>query len=157
MIDVHTHGLGGYETRGASPGDILAMARLQGSAGVEAFLPTIFPAPIEEMRRDIFAVRAAMLMQREEGKALESLRWRGSRVFISKGPFSIRLRRAPLTGSPSSLHTTADTWRKLVEGFEDIVRVITIAPELDGARRAYQGHGDNGGRRRHGPFGRYPE
>ncbi len=133
MIDVHTHGLGGYETRGASPGDILAMARLQGSAGVEAFLPTIFPAPIEEMRRDIFAVRAAMLMQREEGESLGvSSVARITGVHL-EGPF-LNPAEAGALDRGSFLPATADTWRKLVEGFEDIVRVITIAPELDGAR-----------------------
>jgi len=132
MIDLHTHGLGGYGTRGASPGDILAMAGLQGSAGVEAILPTIFSAPIDEMRRDISAVRAAMQMQREERESPGiSPVARITGVHL-EGPF-LNPAEAGALDRGSFLPVAAEAWRKLVEGFEDIVRIVTIAPELDGA------------------------
>ncbi|OPY01810.1 MAG: N-acetylglucosamine-6-phosphate deacetylase [Syntrophorhabdus sp. PtaB.Bin047] len=132
MIDLHTHGLGGYGTRGASPGDILAMAGLQGSAGVEAILPTIFSAPIDEMRRDISAVREAMRTQREDRENTgipQSARITGVHL---EGPF-LNPAEAGALDRGSFLPADADTWRRLVEGFEDIVRVVTIAPELEGA------------------------
>lgn len=132
MIDVHTHGLGGYGTRGASPGDILAMARLQGSAGVEAILPTIFSAPIDEMRRDISAVKRAMEIQQEgKGVAGDVTVARIAGVHL-EGPF-LNPARAGALDRGSFLPAAADVWKRLVEGFEDVVKVITIAPELDGA------------------------
>ncbi len=132
MIDVHTHGLGGYETRGASPGDILAMAGLQGSAGVKAILPTVFSAPIDEMRRDISAVREAMRIQREEreGPGISpSARITGVHL---EGPF-LNPAEAGALDRGSFLPASVDAWRRLVDGFEDIVRIVTIAPELEGA------------------------
>jgi N-acetylglucosamine-6-phosphate deacetylase len=132
MIDVHTHGLGGYETRGASPGDILAMARLQGTMGVEAILPTIFPAPIDEMRRDISAVKRAMEIQHEgKGAAGDVTEARIAGVHL-EGPF-LNPAQAGALDRGSFLTASVDTWRRLVEGFEDIVRVVTVAPEFDGA------------------------
>lgn len=132
MIDVHTHGLGGYETRGARPGDILAMARLQGSAGVDQILPTIFSAPIDEMRRDISTVKEAMAVQREGGRTAEdTANARVAGVHL-EGPF-LNPAEAGALDSGSFLPAAADTWRRLVKGFEDIVRIVTIAPELDGA------------------------
>ncbi len=132
MIDLHTHGLGGYETRGASPGDILALARLQGSAGVEVILPTIFSAPIDEMRHDIAAVRKAMDVQHEGRGAMgDAAAARIAGVHL-EGPF-LNPAEAGALDKGSFLPAAADVWRRLVEGFEDIVRIVTIAPELDGA------------------------
>lgn len=132
MIDLHTHGLGGYETRGASPGDIVAMARLHGSMGVDAILPTIFPSSMHEMRRDISVVRDAIRIQRE-GEEIPGIppAARIAGVYL-EGPFLNPVRAGALDRG-SFLPASADAWRRLVEGFEDVVRVVTVAPELDGA------------------------
>jgi len=132
MIDLHTHGLGGYETHGADPGDILAMAEIQGSMGVEAILPTVFSATVDEMRRDISAVKMAMEIERE-GKGIigDATAARIMGVHL-EGPFLNPARSGALSKG-SFLSADKAAWKKLVEGFEDVVRVVTVAPELDGA------------------------
>ena len=114
VIDIHTHGIGGYETPGATPEDILRIAEIQGSHGISAIIPTIYSASIEHMRTDIAAVKKAMEAQAAEGNGPRPKK-QGSRlsrpstretgdmnrqrfwVHISKDPFSIPHARGLLT------------------------------------------------------------
>lgn len=64
IIDIHTHGICGYDTRTASPEDILRIAEIHGSYGVSAIVPTIYPASINVMRGNMEAVKKAMEIQR---------------------------------------------------------------------------------------------
>lgn len=132
IIDVHTHGLAGHTTRGANSARIMAMAALHGSQGTDAILPTVFSGPVDEMRCDIAAVKEAMGHQRDErtggGHTLQA-RILGVHL---EGPF-LNPSRAGALDAASFLSPASDTWRRLVEGFEDVVKVVTIAPELPGA------------------------
>ena len=55
-----------------------------------------------------------------------------SRVFTLEGPFLNPSRCGALDGT-TFLSPTEKTFRTLIEGFQDIVRIITIAPELEGS------------------------
>ena len=134
IIDVHTHGFGDYSSKGASPGDILEIARLHGSTGVDAVIPTIYPSSIEQMRLDIAAVKKAIGEQRKkrgsrEGSASATIL--GAHL---EGPF-LNPALAGALDRGSFLAATADNFRRLIEGFDGIVRIITIAPELEGAAK----------------------
>src|SRR5512139_1255417 len=79
MIDIHTHGIGGYDTRTTVEDHILRMAAIHGSHGVEAILPTIYPATIRVMRENMTVVRRAMDIQKSgalsrNAEALETRR-----------------------------------------------------------------------------------
>ena len=51
IIDIHTHGIGGYDTKGATPEDILRIAEIHGSHGVERHHPhDLFCVPLMQMR-----------------------------------------------------------------------------------------------------------
>ena len=43
FIDIHTHGIGKYDTRTGSPDNILQIAALHLSQGTGSILPTIYP------------------------------------------------------------------------------------------------------------------
>jgi len=131
IIDIHTHGIDGYETRGARSGDILEMAQIHGSLGTEAIVPTIFPAPVDEMRSDMAAVKEAMEQQREGKTARGAPEARILGVHL-EGPFLNPSKAGALDGG-SFLPATRDTWMRLVDGFARMVRIITVAPELQGA------------------------
>ena len=79
IIDIHTHGIGGYDTKGATPEDILRIAEIHGSHGVDAIIPTIYSASIDQMRLDIAAVKKAMEMQAAGGSG-SRFKVRGSRL-----------------------------------------------------------------------------
>ncbi len=157
VIDVHTHGIGGYGTAGASAEDILAMARIHGALGVDAIVPTIYSASIEAMRKDIAAVDKAMQLQTErdedraagdtdgtvkDGEAGE----RGAARILGvhlEGPFLNPSRAGALDGD-AFLLPRFSSWERLAEGFQGIIRIMTIAPELDGAGRLIRVITDSG-------------
>ena len=65
FIDIHTHGIGEYDTRTGSPENILQMAALHVSQGTGAILPAIYPDSIDEMRKNMEAVRRAIEIQKK--------------------------------------------------------------------------------------------
>jgi len=132
-IDVHTHGIGGYDTTTSAPADILKMAEIQGSLGVSAIVPTIYAGRIDEMRRNLAAVKAAMEAQRHtspKGAQREPAAILGAHL---EGPF-LNPRRPGALDSSVFLDPGEYPFRSLLEGFEDVVRIITLSPELVGAR-----------------------
>ena len=152
IIDIHTHGIGGYGTRNATADTVLKIARLHGAHGVSAILPTIYPAPIEKMRADMAAVKQAMIkersafgVRRSELKHASRLTPYAARILgvHLEGPFLNPARCGALDGG-SFLEPTARNFRKLIDGFEDIVRIMTIAPELKGARKLIKAMTDRG-------------
>lgn len=132
IIDVHTHGIGGYDTQTADPHDILMMASIHGSHGVWGIVPTIYAASVEEMRENMAAVKEAIELQEAEllvGPNALSARILGVHL---EGPFLNPARCGAL--DPASFAKPSDyTFRHLLEGFEDLVKIVTIAPEMEGA------------------------
>ncbi|MEK6673451.1 MAG: hypothetical protein AABY42_08270 [Nitrospirota bacterium] len=140
LIDLHTHGFGGYDTRASAPEHILKMARLYKRAGTDAFLPTIYPSTIDDMRANMEAVKRAMQVQSSEfrvkiqnpkSKIGNSL----SAVILGvhlEGPFLNPVRCGALDKS-SFIRPTLSNFKKLIYGFEDMIRIITVAPEMPGA------------------------
>ncbi len=62
-IDIHIHGVGGYDTRTDSEDDILKIAEILGSHGISEIILTIYPSSVNEMRKNMMAVRKAMELQ----------------------------------------------------------------------------------------------
>jgi N-acetylglucosamine-6-phosphate deacetylase len=175
IIDIHTHGFGRYSTNDATPEAILRIAEIHGSHGVDTIIPTIYSAPIQQMRANIAAVKKAMEMQAAGGggsrlknnsptgklvsdktntKNLEhrtlnlEQRPRGDAPATIlgvhlEGPFLNPAHSGALGGN-SFLPTQISHYKKLIEGFGDIVKIITVAPELDGAPDLIRSIADSG-------------
>jgi N-acetylglucosamine-6-phosphate deacetylase len=143
VIDIHTHGIGGYDTRTTNPDDILKMAQIHGEYGVTDIVPTIYSGPVQQMRADMASVKVAMEKQhtavsnRQSESLDSSLVTRHSKpariagVHL-EGPFLNPSKVGALDGASFQI-PSVKTWRKLLEGFEDIVKIVTIAPELEGS------------------------
>lgn len=123
FVDLHVHGAGEYDTRTRRQADILHLAAMHGQRGTAAVLPTIYPGPIEDMRACMETVQRAKDAQREGAKILG--------VHL-EGPF-LSPERAGSLDAVSFADPSVEVLDRLVEGFEDLVRVVTIAPELPGA------------------------
>ncbi|HDY71557.1 MAG TPA: hypothetical protein ENH50_07780, partial [Nitrospirae bacterium] len=65
-IDIHTHGIGPYDTRTTGPGDILNIAGIHGLSGISEIILSLYPDSVEAMRGNMAAVREAMERQDEE-------------------------------------------------------------------------------------------
>ena len=152
FIDLHTHGIKQYDTRTDKPEDILNMAELHGRAGTGAILPTIYPGPIDEMRENMEAVKQAMQVQSSKFKVQSSnpplppfakggtgginssLVTRHSALILGvhlEGPFLNPLRSGALDKN-SFIKPSISSFKKIIDGYEDIIKIMTVAPEMPG-------------------------
>jgi N-acetylglucosamine-6-phosphate deacetylase len=125
LVDIHVHGAEKYDTRTRRQDDILQVAGIHGRRGTSAILPTVYPASVETMRENMAAVRRAMEAQKE-GAAILGVHL--------EGPFLNPVQAGSLDGK-SFAEPSVEAFTRLVEDFEDVIRIITIAPELPGALR----------------------
>jgi N-acetylglucosamine-6-phosphate deacetylase len=125
LIDIHVHGAEKYDTRTRRQDDILQVAGIHGQHGTSALLPTIYPSSVEVMRENMAAVKRAMSAQRE-GATILGVNLEGP--FLNPG-------RAGALDENCFIEPSVDVFKRLVEDFEDIIKIITIAPELPGALR----------------------
>jgi len=130
ILDVHTHGTGGFDTRTSSKTNILKFAEIQGSLGVSEIVPTVYAASIHAMRESMCAIKAAMTTQQAAaGPHNKEAKIVGIHL---EGPFLNPVKCGALDAG-SFLKPDRDSLKELIEGFEDVVKIITIAPELEGA------------------------
>jgi N-acetylglucosamine-6-phosphate deacetylase len=151
VIDIHTHGIGGYDTRSGKEKDILKIAEIFGSQGVSEIILTIYPSTIKIMRENMMAVKKAMERQTSAlssqqsapppippprgGRVRERVRTRHSSLILGvhlEGPF-LNPSKCGALNAKTFIEATEYNFRKLIEGFEDIVKIITVAPEIKGA------------------------
>jgi len=128
LIDIHVHGAGEYDTRTRRQDDVLHVASIHNERGTSALLPTIYPGSLETMRENMGAVQRAMSVQRDGARIL------GVHM---EGPFLNPGRAGSLDGKSFS-EPTVETLNRLIEGFEDIIKIVTIAPELPGALKVIE-------------------
>jgi N-acetylglucosamine-6-phosphate deacetylase len=127
MIDIHTHGIGGFETVTSSKDEILKIAEIHGRHGVSEIIPAIYSSDMRTMRGNMLAVKSAIEIQ--NGNADGSARIIGLHL---EGPFLNPSKCGALDAS-SFLAPDETALKELIDGFEDIVKIITVAPELEGA------------------------
>ena len=175
-IDIHTHGIGGYDTRSTTEGDILRIAAILGSYGISEIILTIYPSKIQEMRENMMTIRMAMKRQRSDTfvpphppltKGVQE-GGKGGMGGLKKGRAGGITNPSPITHHPSRIigvhlegpflnpskcgalsattfiEPTEKNIRKLLEGFEDIVKIMTISPELKGATQLIKKVSDMG-------------
>ncbi|MEW6162436.1 MAG: hypothetical protein AB1606_03845 [Nitrospirota bacterium] len=145
-IDIHTHGIGGYDTRSTTEDRILKIAEILGSNGISEIIPTIYPSTIKIMRENMMTIRKAMEKQESIVNSQQSAvknknmerpltpDYRLSTILglHLEGPF-LNPSKCGALNAMTFIELTEYNLRGLLEGFEDIVKIITIAPEIKGA------------------------
>ena len=121
LVDVHCHGFMGWD---ASSGSLDELRRMSGQAarwGTTAWLPTTMTLDWPVLERAFTAIRAAQT---------ESLEWRGAQVLgcHAEGPF-INKKRKGAQAESCVQPPDADKLRP----WADVVRLMTVAPEVEGA------------------------
>lgn len=140
VIDIHIHGINSYDTKSGKEEDILKIADILGSYGISEFIPTIYPSTIEKMRVNMMAVKRAMERQYSAFSIQHSALILGVHL---EGPF-LNSSKCGALNKRAFIEATEYNFRQLIEGFEDIVRIITIAPEIKGAKRLIKKISDMG-------------
>lgn len=123
LIDIHVHGAETYDTRTRRQDDILQMANIHGERGTAVLLPTVYPGTVEAMRESMTAIQCAMAAQRS-GARIQGIHL--------EGPF-LNPERAGSLDKTCCTAPSVEALKRLVEDFEDLIKIVTIAPELPGA------------------------
>jgi N-acetylglucosamine-6-phosphate deacetylase len=139
FVDLHTHGIGRCDTRTDDHEEVLTMARVHAKAGTIAILPTLYSGTIAEMRKNLKAVSRAMDVQaKEENRKSGSKRFGAQMLGVHlEGPF-LNPARCGAMDKDTFVRPAVSALRKLISGYEEIVKVITIAPELPGALKVIE-------------------
>jgi N-acetylglucosamine-6-phosphate deacetylase len=144
ITDIHTHGIGGYDTRSSDVEHILKIADIQGSYGVDEIILTVYPSTIKVMRENISLIKQAMGLQQSGDTKLRP-EFPVSKYGPAEGHGPARIAGVHLEGpflNPAMcgslnamvlIEPAERNFDQLIDGFEDIIRIITIAPELEGA------------------------
>ncbi len=146
IIDVHTHGISGFDTRTSEGEHICRIAEIQGSHGVSEIIPTVYPAPVDTMRVHMQAIKTAMEEQRRRTGARPAPAHHTEAKIIGlhlEGPF-LNPARCGALDAGAFLAPDERILKKLMEGFEDIIKIMTIAPELEGAAALIKNMSDAG-------------
>ena len=123
LVDVHCHGFMGWDASNGDAGELRAMSRQMARWGVTAWLPTTMTLPWPALERCFAAVRRAMA----ESAAPD---WDGARVLgaHAEGPFISYEKR----GAQDENAIQPPDSEKL-RPWADAVRLMTVAPEAEGA------------------------
>ena len=153
VVDIHIHGINGYDTRTTTEDHILKISEIHGSHGVSEIVPTIYPSTIKVMRENMQIVKKAMEYQRSAisdqqsapppippprgGRVREGVKAPNSKLariigLHLEGPF-LNPAKCGSLDAKTFIGPTEYNFQQLIEGFEDIVKIITIAPEIKGA------------------------
>ncbi len=122
FIDVHVHGWGGHDATGDADA-LSGMARALLRRGVTSFLPTAPTLAADELPR--FAQRVRSWMPTAPADGAEPL------GFNLEGPFIAPARKG--AHDPDLLRTPANLDPAVIDAVLEGLRVMTIAPELDGS------------------------
>ena len=127
IIDVHTHGIGGFDTTSVLENEILRIAEIHGNHGVSEIIPTLYPSTIGVMRENMQTIKDAISLQERKGSKGANI----SGIHL-EGPF-LNPARCGSLNKDSFIAPGESSLKQLLEGFEDVVRIMTVSPELDGA------------------------
>jgi N-acetylglucosamine-6-phosphate deacetylase len=130
LIDIHIHGGAGRDVMEGSDESLAAIEQMMAQHGVTSYCPTTVTAPMEQTLRSLEALGNAV-KRAENGGRSDTTRARPLGVHL-EGPFLSHARRGvhpPLDLQPPSEELFNQMWNAAAGQ----IRMLTIAPELDGA------------------------
>lgn len=126
LIDQHLHGGFGADVMHSGPDKLLDWLRFLQRNGCAQLLGGVYTYPVPDMRKALETVRTVMQLQ---AQGAGGARMTGVHL---EGPFISR--RAPGAMLVDCiLAPTVENWKRVTEGYEDIIRMVTLAPEEPGA------------------------
>ena len=126
LIDQHVHGGFGVTVMHSGPDDMLKWLGFLLKNGVTQVLSGVYTAPIPVMRQALAVARDVMRRQTAgAGGAMLA----GVHL---EGPF-ISMQALGAMDAESVIAPTIANYDVLADGYEDIIRLVTVAPEVEGA------------------------
>ena len=129
-MDIHIHGGAGHDVMETDPGALPALERLLAQHGVGGYLPTTITAPVEQTLGALERLADAI----ESGEATPGEGGRARPLGIHmEGPFLSHAKRG-VHPPESILPPTIGMFNRFWEAARGRIRLMTIAPEIDGAQ-----------------------
>ena len=125
FFDVHIHGAAGHDVMEATPEALEKIGRFLASRGTGSFLATTVTAPLDATLRAVCGLAKLIEAPAREGVA------RPVGIHL-EGPFLSHAKRG-VQPEEHLLAPDVATFDRLFEAAEGHVRLITLAPELEGA------------------------
>jgi len=129
-IDLHIHGSAGHDVMENTADALPAVERLLARHGVTSYYPTTVTAPIDSTLRALERLADA-IEKREPRTAPEAARACPAGIHL-EGPFLSHARRG-VHPPENLLKPTLAAFERFWEAAHGRIRMMTIAPELDGA------------------------
>jgi len=123
LVDAHIHGFLGEDASDGSPAGLRRMAKALLQNGVTAFLPTTMTVPFSQLEAAFGAIRG--LMAESASPAFDGAQIAGCHA---EGPF-INPARKGAQAEGAILPPDAE----LLLPWADVIRLVTLAPEMPGA------------------------
>lgn len=122
FIDIHTHGRGGYQVMDSTFESLNAISKASLQTGVTSFLISTVTMPIESISHAIENV--VKNKEKVEGAQILGVHM--------EGPFFSKVYKG---AQPEEymIHPTIQNFVSIVNNNEDIVKKVSLAPELEGA------------------------
>jgi N-acetylglucosamine-6-phosphate deacetylase len=131
FIDTHIHGGAGHDVMEADPTALSAVEQLLFQHGVTSYFPTTVTAPLDLTLGALERLAEAIEDAQSEGAGGGALRARPRGIHL-EGPF-ISHKRPGVHPPADLLPPTLGTFEKFWEASRGNIKVMTIAPELEGA------------------------
>lgn len=131
FVDIHIHGGAGHDVMEADPAGLPAVEQLLAKHGVTSYFPTTVTAPIDQTLSALDRLAAA-IEQAEAAERSNSRRAQPLGIHL-EGPFISHARRG-VHPSQNLLPPTLEMFERFWQASRGHIRVMTIAPELEGAR-----------------------
>jgi len=123
FIDIHTHGMLGLDTNEAGPEDFRKFSAGMAAHGVTSFLPTTLACSAETLKAIVKNVRSA---GSSSGANILGLHLESNFISLKfKGAQPAESIVTPADGKGAEL-------LEIIEGVADIIRIVTVAPEIAG-------------------------
>lgn len=130
LVDIHIHGGAGHDVMSADANGLSAFGQSLAAHGVTAYFPTTVTAPIEQT---LYALdRLATAVEQAEHQESNQIEAHPLGIHL-EGPFISHIRRG--VHPPANLQRPSlDLFDRFWQAARGHIRLITIAPELDGAK-----------------------
>jgi N-acetylglucosamine-6-phosphate deacetylase len=131
LVDIHIHGGAGHDVMSADSAGVAALEHLLFTHGVTSYFPTTVTAPLEQTWSALDRLGAEI--ERVEGSSNPEEGRARPRGIHLEGPFISHARRG-VHPPENLLPPTLAMFERFWQAARGRIRVMTIAPELEGAK-----------------------
>jgi N-acetylglucosamine-6-phosphate deacetylase len=133
FVDVHIHGASGHDVMEATPEALAAVARCLARHGTTSFVATTVSAGMDQTLHSLEGLAGAIRAQRRESQPAGGSDFAAECLGVHlEGPFLNPLRRG-VHPAEQLIPPAPATLARFLAAAQGFARILTLAPELDGA------------------------